>query len=543
MADGRVNLTKRNNRHIIKYIIQCSELGEATMPIQLKKENKTAQKPLISGTEQASKLPVDVKAFDIDINTNVITKCPAGHAPKNAGISKGQTTARFSHELCENCANCEKCQSKRQTKDYVVRINLKEIETSSEYERAKSAAAAISKITQAKDNKMAQSGGQLERLGVLSKSGKRIMDFLQIGRKDGSGSKLRKYGIAAAAVVVCLVLGITALSGGMMRASNGQAALETSSNAEPTDSPDVQSSSNPGNSASDQTPDSGQADEGGGSNQDSETAIVAASATDGDDSAKPDESEENKSQDPSDATSENDDSSDPDEPGGEEPATSAQNSAGLQGASTSTPAPQPRPASQSSSGDALPYLIYVSKDSFTIAILGRDEEGEFTRLLQTFNTAIGRTSAQTRAGTYTITSKTRWIEWNATQYTPYGTQHSGGLWFHGPIYGAKDPYKLKAVSFNEIGTAATSGCMRTTTSAAAWIYNNCAVGTTVIIANDSKYTSSPWAKIDAEQLFDPTDPDARIEIPEDVPEDVGEDIADDITEDMAEDINPQDSED
>jgi len=161
--------------------------------------------------------------------------------------------------------------------------------------------------------------------------------------------------------------------------------------------------------------------------------------------------------------------------------------------------------------EEFPYLIYVSKDSFTIAILGLDDEGEYTEVLKTFHTAVGRTSAQTRAGTYTIISRTRWVRWGRNSFSPYATRHSGGLWFHGPLYNARDSYRLNPRSFNAIGSNATAGCMRTTTGASAWIYYHVPDGTTVIIANDSLYTSTPVDRIDSSQRFDPTDPNLLIE--------------------------------
>lgn len=154
----------------------------------------------------------------------------------------------------------------------------------------------------------------------------------------------------------------------------------------------------------------------------------------------------------------------------------------------------------------LPYLIYVSKNSYTIAILGLDDDGEYTQLIQTYNTAVGRTSAQTRAGTYTIVSRTRWIVWDSANFTPYGVRHSGGLWFHGPMFSSMNSTSLRARSYNEIGTSASAGCMRTFTAAAAWIYYNVPDGTTVIIANDSLYTSTQPNSIPSTQNYDPTDP-------------------------------------
>ena len=68
-------------------------------------------------------------------------------------------------------------------------------------------------------------------------------------------------------------------------------------------------------------------------------------------------------------------------------------------------------------------------------------------------------------------------------------------------------------SYNAIGTACSAGCLRTTCSAAAWIYHNCPIGTKVTIANDSKYTANPLSHVPDTQTYDPTDPGAKPEIP------------------------------
>ena len=172
---------------------------------------------------------------------------------------------------------------------------------------------------------------------------------------------------------------------------------------------------------------------------------------------------------------------------------------------TVTPIPTPKPE--------YPYMIYVSKDSYTIAILGIDDNGEYTKVLRKFSTGIGRSNAQTRAGEYKITGRERWHTWGTNSYSPYAVKHDGGLWFHGPVYTEKDSNFMKPGSYNEIGTSCSSGCLRTTSSASSWIYYNCGNGTPVVIANDSKYTSSRPAQISEEQTWDPTDPGATPEIP------------------------------
>jgi hypothetical protein len=87
------------------------------------------------GTEPANKIPVT--EFDIDAETNVIGKCPAGHAPARAGVCKSQTVAHFPHEVCANCGLRGQCYSKEQKKDCVVRLSLTSVGAGREREKMK----------------------------------------------------------------------------------------------------------------------------------------------------------------------------------------------------------------------------------------------------------------------------------------------------------------------------------------------------------------------------------------------------------------------
>ncbi|MCR4431232.1 MAG: transposase [Tepidanaerobacteraceae bacterium] len=72
---------------------------------------------------------LSITQFEIDESTNIITKCPEGMAPIHTGITKGQTVAHFALNICDACKHRQDCYCKKQKKDYVVRINLKAIET------------------------------------------------------------------------------------------------------------------------------------------------------------------------------------------------------------------------------------------------------------------------------------------------------------------------------------------------------------------------------------------------------------------------------
>lgn len=165
--------------------------------------------------------------------------------------------------------------------------------------------------------------------------------------------------------------------------------------------------------------------------------------------------------------------------------------------------------------DVLPYQIYVSKDSFTIAILGIDEGGEYTRLLRTWRTAIG-TGNKTRAGSYEIGKKYLWYEWALGGYTPYTCRLAdSSIRIHSPLHNEnKDWESLYREGYRQIGDKKTQGCLRTTTAGAAWIYYNCPVGTAVIVKNDEMYTSEEPPAL-GDSRSDPTRPKSSddLEIP------------------------------
>jgi len=193
---------------------------------------------------------------------------------------------------------------------------------------------------------------------------------------------------------------------------------------------------------------------------------------------------------------------------------------------TATPAPTTPPEfklytsggvqlTEASAEGRMPYQIYVSKDSFTIAILGIDENGDYTRLLRTWRTAIG-TGNKTRAGSYTIDKQWLWYEWADGGYTPF-TSHLEGtkMRLHAPLHNKNEDWNsLWRNGYREIGSKETQGCLRTTSEGAAWVYFNCAVGTEVRIANDELYQSEEPPEL-GDSKSDPTRPHspADVEIP------------------------------
>lgn len=131
-----------------------------------------------------------------------------------------------------------------------------------------------------------------------------------------------------------------------------------------------------------------------------------------------------------------------------------------------------------------PYFIYVEKGSHTITIFGKDANGKYTVPKRTYLTATGRTASLTPVGNFSIIAKEKWHSWGNC-YSPYCCKYYGNLFFHGPLYGQKNFGTLSINSVYQIGTNASSGCMRTTAQAAYFIYQFCWVGTNVKIVNGS----------------------------------------------------------
>ena len=154
------------------------------------------------------------------------------------------------------------------------------------------------------------------------------------------------------------------------------------------------------------------------------------------------------------------------------------------------------------------YIIYVSKKTCTIAIIGRGSDNRFTKKVKTFPAAVGK-AGQTRDGIFWLTKKERWHSWSGGTYSPYSVKQDGGSYIHGPMYTAKDSTKMIASSYNAIGTQSSAGCLSTVCAAAGWIYYNCPVGTMVWINNDSKFKSSKPKKIPADQTYDPTESNVK----------------------------------
>jgi hypothetical protein len=153
-----------------------------------------------------------------------------------------------------------------------------------------------------------------------------------------------------------------------------------------------------------------------------------------------------------------------------------------------------------------PYYIKVNKQQNCVTIYKQDEDGKYTVPVKAMTCSSG---TATPLGTYKTLEKYRWKLLMGDVWGQYSTRIFEGVLFHSVWYYDMDASTLSTKQYNKLGTTASHGCIRLTVADAKWIYDNCALGTTVEIYSDKD--PGPLGKPDALILpdgsgWDPTDP-------------------------------------
>ncbi len=165
-------------------------------------------------------------------------------------------------------------------------------------------------------------------------------------------------------------------------------------------------------------------------------------------------------------------------------------------------------------GTAGPFRIKINKQENCLTVYAQDGANGFIIPVKSFLTSCGD---DTPLGTFQTPAKYRWHLMINNVYTQYATRLGSGLriLMHSIIYDAPNPYTVWASTYNNLGIARSAGCIRLTTADSKWIYDNCAIGTTVEVYNS--LLPGPFERpaipfeIPFEQTWDPTDPDVTSE--------------------------------
>lgn len=156
------------------------------------------------------------------------------------------------------------------------------------------------------------------------------------------------------------------------------------------------------------------------------------------------------------------------------------------------------------------YKIMVNKTKNCVTAYTYDLNGEYTVPVRAMVCSCGLNGA-TITGDFNIYFTQEWNPLYNDVYGYYVSGISGDYLFHSvPFYTASSD-TLEVEEFNKLGTEASLGCVRMAVADTKWIYENCPVGTEVIIYESED--AGPLGKPDTIKItdfscgWDPTDSD------------------------------------
>lgn len=154
------------------------------------------------------------------------------------------------------------------------------------------------------------------------------------------------------------------------------------------------------------------------------------------------------------------------------------------------------------------YLIRVNRTASCVTVYAKDGLRGYTIPVVAFVSSAGK---ETPIGTFKIRDKLRWHELMGPSWGQWCEHLTFDILFHSVYYDReRDNRSLNVSAYNKLGTMASHGCIRLTAGDAKWIYDNCKIGTKVIIYNNKKnpgpFDKPKAAKLSSRHTWDPTDP-------------------------------------
>lgn len=165
-----------------------------------------------------------------------------------------------------------------------------------------------------------------------------------------------------------------------------------------------------------------------------------------------------------------------------------------------------------SAKEGCPYLIAVNRAASTVTVLALDEEGNYTRPYMAMVCSGGE---DTPLGFFATPVNYDWRLLSGPSYGQYATRIWDAYLFHTVPYYSQHKDDIEYDQFNQLGTPASLGCIRLLVCDVKWIYDNCPIGTRVVIYDNAE-DPGPMGKPgtiytdpndEAKRGWDPTDPD------------------------------------
>ena len=162
--------------------------------------------------------------------------------------------------------------------------------------------------------------------------------------------------------------------------------------------------------------------------------------------------------------------------------------------------------------EGYPYLLAVNRAASTVTVYTADEENRYT---VPFMAMVCSGGSDTPIGYFATPIKYEWRLLSGPCYGQYATRIWDAYLFHSVPYYTQHKDDVEYDQFNQLGTSASLGCIRLAVVDVKWIYDNCPLGTPVIIYDDAE-RPGPMGKPgtiytdpadESRRGWDPTDPD------------------------------------
>lgn len=159
------------------------------------------------------------------------------------------------------------------------------------------------------------------------------------------------------------------------------------------------------------------------------------------------------------------------------------------------------------------YALYVNKALNCVTVYkinGRTgEEMPYKAMV----CSTGKPGNTTPSGSFKTTDSYEWRLMVDSSWAQYAVRFNGHILFHSVPYFSKNPGDLEYEQYNLLGESVSLGCVRLCVEDAKWIYDNCKVGTKVVVYSDEK-VAGPLGKpvrgkispMSQARGWDPTDP-------------------------------------
>lgn len=149
------------------------------------------------------------------------------------------------------------------------------------------------------------------------------------------------------------------------------------------------------------------------------------------------------------------------------------------------------------------YSIYVNTTKNCITVMEEKADGTST-LAKTMVCSCGKEGHETPEGTFYTSDYYQWRMLVDGSYGKYAVRFNNSILFHSVPYEKPSSDTLKWEQYNLLGQGASLGCVRIASKDAEWIYDNCKVGTKVVVYSGEEIVGN--AEIPSSILIDGNSP-------------------------------------